>query len=507
MTLDTPVGVMLYLGRGSEFPEAERKGLPPHVTPLYALVSADDARRAGDAFEAAAVDLLPVAMTYGGVTHFDHGDKSVAVYQMVGPQIHALRAKLLGALSDIGVRYELTHGGEFRPHATIGYLAPGERLEAPPMDGDDIASQGQVMVGDTTIDIESRPSMLSDIRHAAMLAEPHGLPTPEGLTAGRWLRVASVGPIHDRYSSEEIINITPGLLRALAEYVTAQSHDAPVVIDSGHDESSRGQVLAARYVEDERGPGLEVAPAYNARGLAEIDAHGGVLWTSIDIAPGGFSKTSGERVAGAVLRFVSLTTAPRSPASGLDRVRLGEIPTEAGPEPVEADAMEIEELRAELKAAQDKNAELTAQIEGMKPAEDVEAAEAAAETVGAELAETRGENARLSEQLQAQSVRLGELEFRAALSAAHARGHTALSETRARTAWDAKQAGHAMAWDMLTGGTVTPGGKQLGEEIGHSRTVEPPAAKSVTERMVALAESEGITRAEAFSRIKKEMAS
>jgi BMFP domain-containing protein YqiC len=316
---------------------------------------------------------------------------------------------------------------------------------------------------------------------ATLLSEPHSEPTPEGLTPGRWIRIASVGPVYDRFSGKQLATFTEPVLRTFAEYVTRQSHDAPVLIDMDHDGVPRGEIVAARYVDDERGPGLEVAPAYNAAGLAEIERHGGVLWTSPMFANGGFDKSTGERVAGAVLAMVSLTAKPRSPASGLDRVRLAEITPEAGIEPEEADAMEerIAELEAQLEAAQTENAVLKAEAAASGPdeAEMAEAAEAAAVELSevTKLAETRGgELDALRTRLSEVEARADESDFHAAYIALQAAGHTALAEPTARKAWDARKAGHDIAWTMLSEAAVpTPGDAPLGATIGHGATSEP----------------------------------
>ena len=154
-----------------------------------------------------------------------------------------------------------------------------------------------------------------------------------------------------------------------------------MIIDIEHDGVARGEVVGARFVEDERGPGVEVAPAYGKAALAYIDEQTPTLWTSPSIVgpqAGARDKRTGERVSGAMLRALALTPYPRSPAAGLDRVRLSEDPyagaaglnddrgegaapeVTMGPEEIAALQAELEQLRAEnsaLKAAADHDAD------------------------------------------------------------------------------------------------------------------------------------------------------
>ncbi len=339
-----------------------------------------------------------------------------------------------------------------------------------------------------------------------LLSEPHSIPGPDVLTPGRWLRIATEGPIYDRHTQELIVDLDLAMLSALADYVESQREDAPIMIDYGHDHRPLGQIMGARVVEDDRGVGLEVAPSYTKIGIDCVLAHGGVLWTSPEIAPGGFDKRTGAPVSGAILRAVSLTPLPRSPASGLDRVMLSE-PIE--PAEALAEGQTMPERIAELEAAlQAKDAEIEAmeaKIDALTGEAEVtaEASEAVA-VASAELAERNSafsvQLAERDQRIEALEQRVDDAEFANAFTGLQAAGHTALSEEHARAAWHARKAGQPIFWDQLAESVPTPGGKPIGVVLGHNKADDTP--KSVAKQIAELALSENISRAEAFTRIR-----
>ena len=336
-----------------------------------------------------------------------------------------------------------------------------------------------------------------EVRLADALEQPHGLPVAEGLTPGRWLRVASEGPIFDRYTGEKIITLDRALLQDLVTYVNGQAADAPVIIDIEHDGVARGEVVGARFVEDERGPGVEVAPAYNGAALAYIAEQSPSLWTSPSIVgpqAGARDKRTGERVSGAMLRALALTPYPRSPAAGLDRVRLSEqidsagaagLNEDRGPSAALEDAMTPEEIAA----LQAENESLKAELEAMKAAampedpeaedagEKMEAAEAAlaekaqlAEVMQAERDEAKAQSAQLAERVAKLEADLAEREFTAALAEAQRNGYptTEQATKAARVKFGLREA-HPELWAEVTNPAtpVQPGVAALGEIRGH----------------------------------------
>lgn len=374
-----------------------------------------------------------------------------------------------------------------------------------------------------------------EVHLADALEGAHAIPVAEGLTPGRWLRVASEGPIFDRYNGEHIITLDRTLLRDLVTYVNGQAADAPVIIDIEHDGVARGEVVGARFVEDERGPGVEVAPAYNGAALAYIAEQSPSLWTSPAIVgpqAGARDKRTGERVSGAMLRALALTPYPRSPAAGLDRVRLSEqidsagaagLNEDRGPSAALEDAMTPEEIAA----LQAENEQLKAELEAMKAAmppeeaeaedagEKMEAAEAAlaeqaqlAEVMRSERDQAKAERAELAERLAKVEAERDEQKFVAALAEAQRKGYPTTEQAvkAARVKFSLRET-HPELWAEVTSPAtpVRPGDAALGETIGHGDP-SAPEAKTTGEQIAELAEKNNISRSEALKLLRSNRA-
>ena len=359
-TMDTPIGVMLMVERADDFPAGEREHAP-HVTPLYALVCADDAKRAAELVEAEALASLPLAVEYGDLDHFDHGERSVCVVTIGGDAIHALRANMLRALTEAGVRYELTHGGEFRPHATIGYLPAGDRLDVAPPLGADVCKAGEVLCADESRDLGAQRVEASrgpvvewakrDMPEGTRLVNPKALRvgTPfRTLTADEAVRSERDGQLLGRMPEDVLAE----MVRVF--YMQADLGEGAPRINYNHGPSRNGlpdiygEVVGLFVAQDERGAGLYVVPGWTRHGAAFVEKHetpdgGSVLSNSpeFSIGPiyargGGESDDDATLLGGAAFLGVALTGTPQQQERIIDPVALSRPGETTAPGPEES---------------------------------------------------------------------------------------------------------------------------------------------------------------------------
>lgn len=243
---------------------------------------------------------------------------------------------------------------------------------------------------------------------------------PDGLTAGRAFRTLSAGDVYSR-SGRLLGTLTAEHLHEMARLINERATRDPVILDWNHgsspmvgletqDKSSAlGIVLSADVLDDGRGPGLYVTPAYNAAGLRALEANAGTLWSSPEFVLGDVhDRVTGDRIAGAAVLAVALTNRPAQAADRIDAVRLSETdqpkPAGAGKEASVSNAepaalMDGEEMEGPtLEEALARIAELEAELAAAQAG-----ASAASETVqvaASEAATLRGQVVTLSERVE-----------------------------------------------------------------------------------------------------------
>jgi len=225
------------------------------------------------------------------------------------------------------------------------------------------------------------------------------LDVPPGLTPGTPFRTMSEGECVSPFSGERFDvdrPISREDLEEMARVFGATREQTPVIIDWGHEsagslfggstpESSGalGQIVAMQVVEDERGAGLVVTPAYTERGLRVVEEHEGALWSSPEftLRPMYDRTELGREVGSAQILAIALTSRPAQAATTLDPVirsmaamsqerACSEKKERAMPETLE-EALEL------IKALTEENEALKAAAEALKA--DGEAEERAAE--------------------------------------------------------------------------------------------------------------------------------
>lgn len=112
------VMAMLPPHMAAQFPPLD--GVGPHVTILYAeLLPGDVERAARVAADFIGAQRRPIRVDIGGLESRDTGNGVAHAVKVDAPGLAQLRAGLLGELEAQGVRFTLTYGGEWWPHATL----------------------------------------------------------------------------------------------------------------------------------------------------------------------------------------------------------------------------------------------------------------------------------------------------------------------------------------------------------------------------------------------------
>lgn len=197
---------------------------------------------------------------------------------------------------------------------------------------------------------------------------------PDGLTLGTPFRTLAEGECVSPFTGKRA-DIERPISRAdldeICRVFDAQASISPVVIDWGHESvgspfaastpesgGALGRIVAVEVVEDERGAGLLVTPAYTQRGLKVVEDHQGALWSSPEFLIGPvYHRTEVDTVIGqAQLLAVALTSRPMQAPGSIDPVKRSQRMVDEKNPAVERevpatleDALElIESLRKEI---------------------------------------------------------------------------------------------------------------------------------------------------------------
>lgn len=168
-----------------------------------------------------------------------------------------------------------------------------------------------------------------------------GLHVPFGLHLGSPFRTMGTGPCVSPHTGRPLdveVPITKGDLEEMARVFHTQRELTPVIIDWSHGSAlaatspvegkSFGRVVDVWVadLDDGRGPGLYILPAYTAEGAHLVESQSGTLWSSPEFVVGDvYSRVEeGVKIGTAQLFAVALTGRPGQATGTIDPVFFSE---------------------------------------------------------------------------------------------------------------------------------------------------------------------------------------
>lgn len=303
-----------------QWPTPDVKGLPPHVTVLYVAdesVSADPEPLLQVFRDVAAAKPSPLRLSLGAVEHFDNPGDTCAMVRVQGDGLASLRTGLLAEMAARGMAAAQRHP-EFKPHATLAYLAPGERwtgvapggeaeirevevwasgglVEVLPIGPRQPLRSGAAMLGaGRTPTVPVTASRLAHVRWVELRAD-----ALQAFIAGREVAALVEGPVYS-LAGPLVGHFSRDDLREIARVFGTLRHRVP--IDWEHSSTKAlmggeavgpeeggialGEIAAMRVDESVTPARLMVTPLWTEYGLGVVRKAGGVLWFSPTLLSG-----------------------------------------------------------------------------------------------------------------------------------------------------------------------------------------------------------------------------